>query len=328
MSRREDRDSDYRRHRSRFDREPSPKRSKRDGKPEMERTTSNRSFGNGDSKDGEKQRRRLQDALPLEEPSAAPDSKAENVGGDKESVKKSNGFHDGTKPPSDPTEVPRSRSYFQHDERGTAGQVGRSRGHRAASEHGWWRDSRDKHGDRAANKTESKGVQKRDGDSKNQGGDNRGWCHDRYFEFEVDPAPPVRKRPAFREKKLPADPASSEKAATEPVETSQPDQPISASEREERRGHSPHQHGRSYAGYRAPYNRGGSYKGGFSSRYRYGVGGNNRGGDRFDGRQGHRSSGGGHVEKWKHDLFDEADQSPKAKNEEEQIAKVEALLAS
>ncbi|KAK6916328.1 hypothetical protein RJ641_019189 [Dillenia turbinata] len=334
MSRREDRDSDSKRHRSRFDREPSPKRSKRDGKPEMERATSNRSFDNGDSKDGEKQRRRLQDALPLEEPSAALDSKTETGVGNKESVKRSYGFQDGTKPSSDPTEVPRSRSYFQHDERGTAGQVGRSIGRRPASvlvsceERGWWHDSKDKHGDRAANKTESKGIQQRD-DHNNRGGDNRAWRHDGYFELEADPALPVRKRPAFREKKLPADPVFSEKAAaTEPIKTSQPDQPISVSERKEERGHSPRRFDRSYVGYRARYNRGESYNGGFSSRYRYGAGSNNRGGDKFDSRQGHRSSGGGHVEKWKHDLFDEANQSPKAKNEEEQIAKVEALLAS
>jgi hypothetical protein len=33
-------------------------------------------------------------------------------------------------------------------------------------------------------------------------------------------------------------------------------------------------------------------------------------------------------EKWKHDLFDDANKSPTTKNEEDQIAKIERLLAS
>ncbi|KAK9116907.1 hypothetical protein Sjap_015854 [Stephania japonica] len=34
------------------------------------------------------------------------------------------------------------------------------------------------------------------------------------------------------------------------------------------------------------------------------------------------------AEKWKHDMFDEANRSPTPKNEDDQIAKIEALLAS
>ncbi|KAF5733205.1 hypothetical protein HS088_TW17G00745 [Tripterygium wilfordii] len=52
-----------------------------------------------------------------------------------------------------------------------------------------------------------------------------------------------------------------------------------------------------------------------------------RGRDRYGGKQGYHSSNG-RVEKWKHDLFHEANRSPTLKNEENQIAKVEALLAS
>ena len=60
----------------------------------------------------QKQRRRLQDALPLEIPPATetkvqPDSIKEGL------KNKDDGPPDGTKNSSDPTEVPRSHSYFQ-----------------------------------------------------------------------------------------------------------------------------------------------------------------------------------------------------------------------
>ncbi|XP_038680965.1 uncharacterized protein LOC119981897 [Tripterygium wilfordii] len=74
--------------------------------------------------------------------------------------------------------------------------------------------------------------------------------------------------------------------------------------------------------------RGEALRGGFPPRERYvGNGGNYRGRDRYGGKQGYHSSNG-RVEKWKHDLFHEANRSPTLKNEENQIAKVEALLAS
>lgn len=49
-----------------------------------------------------------------------------------------------------------------------------------------------------------------------------------------------------------------------------------------------------------------------------------RGAEGFVRRQGY---GGGRVDKWKHDMFDEVNQSPTSKNEEDHVAKVEALLA-
>ncbi|XVF01390.1 hypothetical protein REPUB_Repub04eG0084300 [Reevesia pubescens] len=114
MSRREGRDSDSRRHRSRFDREPSPKRSRRDGKPETERLVSNADVRDRVDQD-EKQGRRLQDALPLEVPSAPASSKIESGTVNKESDRKNNGHHEGAKHSSDPTDLPRSRSYFQRN---------------------------------------------------------------------------------------------------------------------------------------------------------------------------------------------------------------------
>ena len=90
----------------------SPKRSRRDGKPVTERVVSNTDVGDRVDKD-EMQRRRLQDDLPLEVPSAPDSSKIESGAVNKESDRKNNGQHEGTKHSSDPTEVPRSRSYFQ-----------------------------------------------------------------------------------------------------------------------------------------------------------------------------------------------------------------------
>ncbi|XP_022763510.1 uncharacterized protein LOC111309018 [Durio zibethinus] len=329
MPRREGRDSDSRRHRSGFDREPSPKRSRRDGKPETERVVSNADVGDRVDQD-KKQRRRLQDALPLEAPSAPDSSKIESVILNKESDRKNNGRHEGIKHSSDPTEVPRSRSYFQHDERGNATQAGQSFGQRAANERGWWRDAKDQHNER-----ETKIYQTRQRDEKPQiiGDGNDEWRHDRFFEMEVDalPQPPsTRKQPAFREKKILAATKSTDNKTQEPEKANHSGHQVLGSERRVDRDRNP-QHldrqDRLSAGDQVP-NRREAPRGGFSSHERHGDGGGNfRGRDRFSGRQGYRS-GGTRVEKWKHDLFDEANKSPLRKNEEDQIAKVESLLAS
>lgn len=60
----------------------------------------------------QKHHRRLQDAIPLEAPLAS-DSKRENEAVSKEADKKPEEHREGSKRSSDPTEVPRSRSYFQ-----------------------------------------------------------------------------------------------------------------------------------------------------------------------------------------------------------------------
>ncbi|XVF44985.1 hypothetical protein PTKIN_Ptkin02bG0169000 [Pterospermum kingtungense] len=315
MSRREGRDSDSRRHRSRFDREPSPKRSRRDGKPETERVVSNTDVGDKD----EKQRRRLQDALPLEAPSAPDSSKIEggNVVTNKESDRKNNGHREGSKHYSDPTDIPRSRSYFQHDERGNAAQAGRSFGRTAAAERGWWRDAKDQHNER-----ETKTYETRPRDEKPQakGDGNGNWRHDRYFKMEADPQPPpTRKRPAFSEKKIPAATQSTENATKEQEKGSHSGHHALGSERRVERDRNPRhldRHDRLTAGDQVPRRRDAPR-----------GGGDFRGRDRFGGRQGYHS-GGTRVEKWKHDLFDEANKSPPRKNEDDQIAKVESLLAS
>lgn len=60
----------------------------------------------------DKNRRRLHDPLPLETPPSS-NPKVETGSTSKESQWKGHTNSEGVKPSSDPTEVPRSRSYFQ-----------------------------------------------------------------------------------------------------------------------------------------------------------------------------------------------------------------------
>ncbi|OMO63377.1 hypothetical protein COLO4_32516 [Corchorus olitorius] len=321
MSRREGRDSDSRRHRSRFDREPSPKRSRRDGKPETERLVSNADVGDREPQD-EKQRRRLQDALPLEAPTAPDSSKIENGTLNKESDRKNNGLFEGNS-----TQVPRSRSYFQHDERGNAAQAGRDFGRRAATERGWWRDAKDEHNEREA-KTHD--TRQRDEKPRSKGDSNGDWRHDKFFEMEANPPTPTRKRPAFSEKKITADSQSTDNTIKEPEKASHSGHHVVGSERRVDRDRNPRHRDRQdrLTSKDQDPNRREAPRGGFSSFERRGGGaGNFRGRDRFNGRQGNHS-GGTRGDKWTHDLFEDSNKSPPRKNEEDQIAKLESLLAS
>ena len=91
----------------------SPKRSRRDGKPEPEMVTSNTNLDTRDQTDqGQKRRSHHQDELPFEAPPKA-DSKTEKGPVSKEPEGKENGQHEGPKHSTDSTEVPRPRSFFQ-----------------------------------------------------------------------------------------------------------------------------------------------------------------------------------------------------------------------
>ncbi|KAH8506586.1 hypothetical protein H0E87_013408 [Populus deltoides] len=85
-----------------------PKRSRRDEKPESERVTI-------DSNLDQKNRRRLQDALPLETLSGPDSAKVESGGVSKETDKKPNEHGEGSKHSSKPTEAPWSPSFFQEE---------------------------------------------------------------------------------------------------------------------------------------------------------------------------------------------------------------------
>ncbi|KAL8553429.1 hypothetical protein ACS0TY_001922 [Phlomoides rotata] len=301
MSRREDRSSESKRHRSRFDREPSPKRSRRDGKPDTERTPTEPELEKDRMDRDHRHHRRPQDRLPLEA-----GSKVVSASMNKHS--------------SDPSKVPLSRSYFQHDDRGSAGQNGKGSSRRVHSERGWWRDPKEQE-NAGINKTVSSDAQQKDDKSKDRG--NHAWRHDGYFEMEANPKPPLRKRPAFREQKVPADPEKT-KTATDPVMPNPRDHAADRVRRNERwnESHYSDKSERPFAGGRE-LNKAQSWGGNFSSRDRY------RGRDRFTARQGQGDHpAGGRADKWKHDLYTEANRSPPPKNEDDQISKIEALLAS
>jgi len=84
----------------------SPKSSRRDEKPETERVTI-------DSNLDQKNRRRLQDALPLETLSGSDFAKVESGSLSKETDKKPNEHGEGSKHSSKPIEVPWSWPFFQ-----------------------------------------------------------------------------------------------------------------------------------------------------------------------------------------------------------------------
>ncbi|CAI9769164.1 unnamed protein product [Fraxinus pennsylvanica] len=320
MSRREDRNYDSKRHRSRFDREASPKRSRRDGKPATERLPTDTELHKDHLDRDQKHRRRLQDALPLEATSAQ-ESKVETQAVTKESENKTNGHYEGTKHSSDPTKIPHSQSYFQHDDRRSAGQVGRSFSRRTDTERGWRRDTKEQYGDRMENKSVVSDTQLKNEKPRDNGEDSRVWRHDGYFEMEADPKPPVRKRPSFREQKIPADPEKTDKAIANPRDLPVDNERQAVQEHISRNYDRPK---RSIVGEREAQ-RGEAWRGN-SSRDRNGASSSYSGRDRLGGRQGYRSTGG-HVDKWKHDLYEESNRSPTPKNEEDQIAKIEALLA-
>lgn len=328
MSRREGRDSDSKRRHSRFDREPSPKRSKRDEKQVRERdrviSSANVENGIGNRTDrDQKHHHQLQVGLPPEAPSAH-DPKREARALNKDSDKKPNYCNEAPKRSSNPTEVPRSSSYFQHDERSSTGQVRRSSGRMATGERGWWKDSREKLNE----KETSHRREQRDGEKSQAKPDNNTSLRkDGLSERRFDLPPTTKKRPAFREKKIPVDQEDARPAATETGKSSQTDHPLERKERREEGSYNPRHLERpdkQYAGDKAP-NKNESRRDVFSSRGRYN--GNYGGRDRFQGREDFRVTKTG-IDKWKHDLYQEVNKDPIPKNEDDQIAKLEALLAS
>ncbi|KAI4298558.1 hypothetical protein L6164_032105 [Bauhinia variegata] len=325
MSRREAHNSDSKRRHSRFDREPSPRRSRRDGKQERERATNGANRDSGDHMDrDQKHHHRLNDALPLEVP-LKPDSKQDAGAINKDPDRKLNSHNEGLKHSSDPTDVPRTRYYFQHDDRGSARQVGQ----RVTGERGWWKDPKDQHDERVER---SNSREQRDKKLQAKLDDNTFQRKNSFSERKDDPPPTTKKRPAFSEKKIPVDTGDDNPAATETTKSSQVDFSLETNESRQERSSNPHsldRHEKRYAEDRRP-NKGEAKRDGFSSRGRYGGSSgfsNYRERDRFSGRQGYRPSKT-RIDKWKHDLYQDINNEPIPKNDDDQIAKLEALLSS
>ncbi|KAL8167126.1 hypothetical protein V2J09_008625 [Rumex salicifolius] len=290
----------------------SPKRSRRNGNPTMERSPSRLSPEVRDKDDDRKHRRRLQDPLPLEK-SHASDSKLILLSKN-ERVDPSVAFYSFIL-----YCIMRLLAFYgwKHNDRSNAGQDGTSTGRGGRSDRGWWRSHED---DRRGRHRTSDAVDKGE-KPVGRGDDTQVLSRDEPSKINNDQ--PTKKK--FREEK----PPPTEKASTEPVKKE--DGPPGVVDRREERGN----RGYVYAGRneyhdqannrnRLPPNRARPERGGFPSRDRFR-------GEGYVRRQGYGGVGpggsGGRVDKWKHDMFDEVNRSPKSKNEEDPVAKVEALLA-
>ncbi|KAK4758527.1 hypothetical protein SAY87_019828 [Trapa incisa] len=280
MSRREDREADPKRRPSRFDREPSPKRSRRDEKSVAERASSHTNAGPREHVEQDnKIHQLLQDPLPLEAP------------------------------PSLNPRACRFRGLFIVE---------------------GCKDQHLKQSDR----TTTNSSRRDDGSSRRRDGDTAAWRHDGFFEMELNPklpppppppSPTDRKRPAFREHKVPTGnqdlPLRSKADAVGP--NSSTDRPGKRKEDRSRNSGNWERHERWS-------NRRDNSRDGLPLRWRFGSGTKDMGRDSYNGRQGfsHTVNNNTKVEKWKHDLLDEANRSSSPKNEEDRIAKIDALLAS
>lgn len=196
-------------------------------------------------------------------------------------------------------------------------------------ERGWWKDIKNQHNER-----EGQGREQRDEKSQAKPEDDTSRRRSGFSERKVYPPPASRKRPVFREKKIPVDSGDANPAATVTIMSSQIDHPPEKNERKEERSSNPYHLGRpekQFADDRAP-NKDEARRDGFPSRERYrgnanGGNDNYRGRDKLIGRQGFRPIKT-QTEKWKHDLYQEVNKDPIPQNEDDKIAKLEALLAS
>eukprot|EP00252_Welwitschia_mirabilis_P015090 TRINITY_DN33224_c0_g1_i2.p1 TRINITY_DN33224_c0_g1~~TRINITY_DN33224_c0_g1_i2.p1 ORF type:complete len:242 (+),score=54.84 TRINITY_DN33224_c0_g1_i2:331-1056(+) len=216
------------------------------------------------------------------------------------------------------------RAYFQHDERYSRQSIGGTR-RREYPDHSDWND---KHRSKDNLKEESDIV----------------WRHDKFHESEASEPREKRKR-VFREiKSVPEDTHPEGKASTitdksEGHDKVQSRNDVKESQCEPKRWPEG-QRDREQALTRGDHRRGrwlerDSRNDNFLSRGRYNSGRANgvRGRERFNMQRGPNErnafrSQTSDNEKWKHDLFEQANRSPTPKNEEDQMAKIEALLAS
>ncbi|XP_064942614.1 uncharacterized protein LOC135625884 isoform X3 [Musa acuminata AAA Group] len=220
---------------------------------------------------------------------------------------------------------------LQHDECGSAGHGGQNYVHITADD---GRSTLKEHNGSMVDKIEASDLQRKHDRSKACEDDDE-WRHDGYFELEAEASAP-RKRPAFSEKKMPAEdvpPTRSE------LRNRHDRQTFGVSGRMEKENYFSHGDELERFFHQADdkhdsrgdryHQRNETYRAGYQSRERHGSR-DTRGRETFAGRYGEKKTyrqGGLQVERWRHDHFDEANRSPTPKNEEEQIAKVEALLA-
>eukprot|EP01018_Ginkgo_biloba_P002999 Gb_20212 [translate_table: standard] len=339
-------------------RDSSPGRSKRDGKPATERPSLRDTSGVPDvTVPDQKRRRRLQDPLPLEVSLQETVPKPEYEIGQKGSDPKFREPTVGVERSSNPTHVPHAGSYFQHDER-SAVPGGRNIRRRSYDRANWNDRTKGQPGDRyrdRADLADERGKEDRGQVLAKEDGPDKVWRHDRFFELESNELQ-ERRKPPFREKKVFSQVGNSSsktivtggdkhdgfnkvsdsvkregrvdanESQHEVERWSERDPGVGRRGRERDRGHVVRnediERGRWLE--KDPQIEWSQYRGRFGSASR----GRERLGRRFDAserNQFHSRTFGG--EKWKHDLFDQANRSPTPKNEEDQIARIESLLA-
>uniref|UniRef100_A0A0A9EV16 Btz domain-containing protein n=1 Tax=Arundo donax TaxID=35708 RepID=A0A0A9EV16_ARUDO len=323
--------------RSRRD-DPSPRRRRDDRKHESDRAHY-RSRDEESAKAADRDQKRNKDAAQHDD---SPNAEAKSLSDAKNDPP---ARHDrsprGTKRLSGSREAWRPQSFFQHDERGNAGQGGRHYD-RQASDYGRHRDQKERLVDRDKQKVDGHSLQGKVESAQEQIDGDSTWKHDRFLQLDEE-APVAKRRPPFQEMKISEHKSADAPTVTEPDSRSRkPDQPGPTSAmREERRNY----HTRGFGNHRPfirpddrsfrrgfPDHRSDGQRNRYDSRGRFaGRGGMDR--DRFNNQYGGRSNntyqatGDQEEEKWKHDLYDRTSRSPPPKTEQEQIAKVEALLA-
>ena len=102
-----------------------------------------------------------------------------------------------------------------------------------------FRDSKDDRGERTENKAATYDSRQRDEKPRGKGDGKSVWGHDGFLKMEAEPPPPVRKRPAFREKKILVETDNPDKATVEPARSNHSHRPLSISERREERDRNP-----------------------------------------------------------------------------------------
>ncbi|TVU48026.1 hypothetical protein EJB05_07647 [Eragrostis curvula] len=337
-SRQEERDPHGRRYhsssRSRRD-DRSPRRRRDDRRHESDRAHY-KSRDEESARAADRDQKRNKDVAQADEPLNA-EAKSLSHAKDDPSAK-----HDrpprGTKRFSESRESRRPQSSFQHDERGSAGQGGR-RYDRQNSDYGRQRGQKEHLIDRHKEKANGDSLQIKVEQAQQEKDGDSTWKHDGFFQLEEE-APLAKRRPPIQEMKMSLEQESAPSVTELDSGSQNPDQPgTTAALREERRNYYSRGFGnrRSFVrpddrGFRRgfPDNRSDGHRLGYDSRGRFpGRGGMDR--DRFHNPNGWRgnayNAAGDQGEKWKHDLYDQTNRSPTPKTEEEQIARVEALLS-
>ncbi|KAH7431308.1 hypothetical protein KP509_08G042100 [Ceratopteris richardii] len=312
-----------------------------------------------DPADGNRGRkRRLQDPLPLEEAPRRDGRNSFNFNQQNQQQQTSNMVNesDSTVPaaPINPTYVPRSGYYFQHDDR-TGPIPGRSNKRRDYERDGRkgpptrprYDDSRSRHDDRARDdyngRKSDRHIEPSQASLRPKTSDDA-WTHDKFLENQADDM--ERKRQPVERSKTSG---KREFRETPPLRAENKDDAKDADgeKRSERRyaetvdkrserGHLDMQRERDRYRERGPDFDRGRWMDSDPSRNRFNARRSfnryNGDGDRIGGRYdpSRRNPGGPVVaaDRWNHDKFEELNRSPMLKQEEDSIAQIEALLAT